>query len=319
MGTTFSVQTDADEAIAQPAMEAAFAEIARLEQVLSEQIPTSEIARVNANAGKSPVQLSEDGYRVVRSGLDASRYSGGAFDLSWAALRDLYSFRAGEHTGEALDERAVRARLRLIDHEAIILDDAAKTVRMGRGMVIGTGSIAKGYALDRAADVLLRAGIVNFMISGGGQVQVHGTKQGRPWRVGLQHPREADAYFAFIESADGSISTSGDYKHYFFDPAGQRVHHLIDTRTGEPGRMSIAVTMITEQGINADTLSTAVFIMGPERGLAMLATLPYRAEAIIIGPDCKVHVSPSIGARLRFVSEMTPDANGILPRCAGRP
>ena len=114
-----------------------------------------------------------------------------------------------------------------------------------------------------------------------------------------------------------SVSTSGDYRHYFFDPSGRRIHNIIDTRTGEPASASMSVTLITEQGIHADALSTAVFIMGPERGLAMLATLPYRAEAIVVGPDCRVHLSPTLGDRFRY--RMPPGADGVLPDCVGKP
>lgn len=316
MGTVFSIQVDAPEEVAEPAIAAAFDEIARLEEVLSEWRPSSEISRINAAAGEHPVAIGTDTLEVVRAGLETSRESGGAFDLSWAALRGLYDFGPGSHDDP--DPREIRRRIRLIGYRDIVLDEAAGTVFLRRrGMQIGTGGIAKGYALDRAGSILEAAGIRSYMLFGGGQVQIHGMRGDRPWRVGIQHPREPEEYFAFLEASDVSISTSGDYEHSYFDDAGVRIHHIIDTRTGLPARGALSVTVITRDGIHADALSTAVFVLGVERGLALLAALPFHAEAVIVGPDCVLHATPGTADRLRF--RMPPDANGVLPRCVGRP
>lgn len=315
MGTVFVIRAIAPRERAEPAIEAAFAEIARLEQVLSEWIPESEVSRINAAAGRAPVHVSEDTWRVVETGLWVSRVSEGAFDLSWAALRGLYDFNARE---PALpDAREVARRLPLIRWQDIRVDEAARTVRLERrGMAIGTGAIAKGYALDRASAILIAAGVTDFMIYGGGQVQVHGRRGDRPWRVGIQHPRE-NSLVASLEATDVSISTSGDYEHSFFDANGRRIHHILDPATGMPAARSISVTTVTPDGMHADALSTAVFVLGPEAGLDMLHSAEPETAAVIIGADCVLRTTPGMRERLRLEVQLEP--GDVVPGCLGRP
>lgn len=307
MGTIYEITVagETDERAA-PAVQAALAEIARLETVLSEWRDDSEISRVNAGAGNGqPVHVSADTLAVVKAGLEVSRWSNGAFDLSWAALRGLYRFQPGDH--QVPSDRELRTRVRLIGWRDIVLDEAASTVMLRRaGMAIGTGGIAKGYALDRAGEILERAGMRSFMLFGGGQVQVHGLRGDRAWRVGIQHPRTND-YVAFLEASEGSISTSGDYEHSFIDDRGRRWHHIIDPRTGRPVPHTASVSVLAPRGIYADALSTAVFVLGAERGIAMLATLPFHAETVVISADGRMHYSPGTRERLRWHLDVRDD------------
>jgi len=167
MGTVFQVSVaGVDEARAEPAIRAALEEIERLETVLSEWRPDSEISRINQNAGVAPVRVGVDTMAVVRAGLEVSRWSDGAFDMSWAALRDLFDFRPGRE--RVATQREIRGRLRLVRWQDIIVDDEASTVFLRRaGMAIGTGGIAKGYALDRAGGILQERGVEHYMIFGG--------------------------------------------------------------------------------------------------------------------------------------------------------
>ena len=314
MGTVFVIQADAPAALARPAIERALDEIARLEGELSEWQEGSDIGRLNRQAGHEAVQVSPDVLRVIQAGQEVGRYSGGAFDISWAALFGLYDFRPGRVRMADLAE--VRRRLPLIDATKIRVDTESREVFLPEeGMAIGTGGIGKGYALDRAGAILRDAGIENYMLFGGGQVQVHGRRGDRPWRVGIQHPRDPQSYFAFFEAPSGSISTSGDYEHFFVHE-GQRWHHILDLETGLPARRTKSVTLLAPQGLYADALSTAVFVLGPERGLAMLAELPFRAEAIVVGADCRVYTTPGTDARLTYRVELI---DGVLPDCVDRP
>ncbi|MCB9591772.1 MAG: FAD:protein FMN transferase [Sandaracinaceae bacterium] len=309
MGTVFQVTTyGMDEERAGPLLERALDEIERLEDVLSEWRDTSEISRINAAAGGEPVTVGPDTLAVVRAGLEVSRVSDGAFDLSWAALRGLYTFQAGEERVPPIED--VRARLAFVDWHQIQVEGS--TVRLGRaGMAIGTGGIGKGYALDRAGDVLREGGAESYMLFGGGQVQVHGLRGDRPWRVGIQHPRDPASYIGFLEATDGSISTSGDYEHAFRDAEGQHWHHIIDLGTGLPARRSMQVTLLAERGLYADAFSTAAFVLGPEAALEMIANAPFPMEAVIIGPDLRVHMTP--GTREHLVMRVELDENGRLP------
>jgi thiamine biosynthesis lipoprotein len=308
MGTVIAISVmGASESKALPAMDAALDEMQRLEAVLSEWRPDSEISRINAAAGERAVPVGKDTLAVIKAGIDIGRWSGGAFDLTWAALRGMYLFQPGQ---ERIPERAeLRARLPLIDYRKVRIDEQAGTVKlMKKGMALGTGGIAKGYALDRAGAVLRAAGLTNFMIFGGGQIQVSGSKNGRPWRVGIQHPRKDD-YFAFVEATDGSIATAGDYEHSFVQD-GKRWHHIIDTKTGLPVEHTMSVTVVAESGLAADAVDTAIFVMGAERALKILDKAPFKADAVIVDKDLRVHSNEGMRKRLVMRAELQ---DGRLP------
>ncbi len=311
MGTVFRITVAGmGDAQAEPLIERALDEIARLEAVLSEWQDGSEISAINHAAGQpEPIHVSPDTLRVVEAGLDVSRWSEGAFDLSWAALRGLYTFQPGERRVPPLSE--VQERLQRVDWHQIFVDRDASTVRLGRaGMAIGTGGIGKGYALDRAGEVLRAGGADSYMLFGGGQVQVHGLKGDRPWRVGIQHPRDPRSYIGFLEVTDRSISTSGDYEHAFVDDEGRHWHHIIDLSTGLPATRSVQVTLLAPEGIYADALSTASFIMGPERAIEMLGRVPGHPEAVIIDPDLRVWTTPGTREHLHLRVQLQ---DGRLP------
>jgi len=311
MSTVFRIQVDAPPDNAENVIRQAFQEIERLETVLSEWREDSDISKVNALAGKKSVKVGEDTLRVVDAGLDVSMWSRGAFDLSWAALWGLYDFRP-DSIKIPTDEE-IKPRLKLIDYKNIRASKKYRTVFLKkRGMAIGTGGIAKGYALDHAGAILRGGGIENYMIFGGGQVQVQGERDGRPWRVGIQHPRDPNTYFAALESTGASFSTSGDYEHAVFDGSGKRWHHIIDTKTGRPADKSLSVTIMTAEGIYADALSTAAFVLGPEKALKMLSRIAYPAEAVIVGSDCKVYMTRKAKQKIRMNVDLV---DGRLPNC----
>lgn len=311
MSTVFRIQVDAPPSNAESAIRQAFEEIERLETVLSEWRDDSDISKVNSLAGKKSVKVGADTLRVVDAGMDVSMWSRGGFDLSWAALWGLYDFRPDSIKIPSPEE--LKPRLSLIDYKLIRVNKKYKTVFLKkRGMALGTGGIAKGYALDQAGAILRGAGVDSYMIFGGGQVQVHGERDGRPWRIGIQHPRDPSSYFAALESTSASFSTSGDYEHAVFDGAGKRWHHIIDTKTGRPADKSLSVTIMTSEGIYADALSTAAFVLGPDKALKMLSRIAYPAEAVIVGADCKVYMTPKAKKQIRMNVDLV---DGRLPNC----
>jgi len=311
MSTVFQIQVASPPPNAENVIRQAFEEIERLETVLSEWREDSDISKVNSLAGKKSIKVGPDTLRVVDAGMDVSMWSRGAFDLSWAALWGVYDFRPDSIKIPTPNE--VKTRIDLINYKNIRISKKYQTVFLKkRGMAIGTGGIAKGYALDQAGAILRGAGIDDYMIFGGGQVQVHGQRDGRPWRVGIQHPRDAGSYFAALESTGASFSTSGDYENAVFDGAGKRWHHIIDPRSGLPANKSLSVTIMTAEGIYADALSTAAFILGPDKALQMLSRIAYPAEAVIVGADCKVYMSPKAKKRIRMNVELV---DGRLPNC----
>ena len=208
----------------------------------------------------------------------------------------LYDFRPAQQ--KVPDLAIVKQKRKLIDWRKIEIDEQASTVFLNEaGMAVGTGSIAKGYALDRIGAALHKEGFENHMLFAGGQVQVSGKRGDRHWRVGVQHPRAA-TFFGVVESEGGSISTSGDYEHFFVDGEGKRWHHIIDTKTGLPANKSLAATVHTERGIYADALSTAAFVLGPKAARRMFEALPFEADFLIVTPDRKIHKTDNMPAKL---------------------
>jgi FAD:protein FMN transferase len=294
------VEQSGREAEAKAALSAALDEIARLEDVLSEWRPGTEISRINELAGTAErVSVGPDTFEVMRVGMEVSALSGGAFDLSWAAMRGLYRFERGV-TPTLPDPALVKAKKALVSYKQIAFDPVARTVRLKKpGMAIGTGGIAKGYALDRAAAILEGAGFTNYLMFAGGQVQLHGSREGRAWRIGIKHPRKLDQHIGAFEVHDASVATAGDYEHaHVID--GRRIHHIIDPATGYPATKSASVTLIARTGIMADALDNACFIVGAERCIKMLAKLPEAPEAVIIDPELRVFMTPGMEGRVYF-------------------
>jgi thiamine biosynthesis lipoprotein len=294
------VEQQGREPEARTALERALDEIARLEDVLSEWRPGTEISRVNDAAGNgAAIPVGPEMLENLRVGMQVSQLSGGAFDLSWAAMRNLYRFAPGAPPSLP-DPKLVARQRALVAYRDIVFDEQARTVRLRRkGMALGMGGIAKGYALDRAAAILEQAGFTNYLLFAGGQVQVHGAREGRAWRVGIKHPRELDKHIGFFEVYDGSIATAGDYEHAYV-VGGRRIHHIIDPATGYPATRSVSVTLVASTGIYADALDNACFIVGAARCIAMLEKLPDKPQAVIIDPDLKVHMTAGMDGKVRF-------------------
>jgi thiamine biosynthesis lipoprotein len=313
MGTPWAVTIAAEDGVAaRKAAEAALDEVARLEGLLSEWTPTSEISRVNQNAGVSPQHVSKELLACVLASQEVSRWSNGAFDISWASLRDLWDFSPdSQHVPPT--KAQVKARLPLWNYHLIQVDEAAQTVYLEKkGMQIGLGGIAKGYALDRLGEILRARGFHDFLAFAGGQILVGGKRGDRLWRVGIQHPRKND-YFGFIEASDCSIATSGDYEHSY-EYQGHRYHHIIDPKTGFPNERSASVTVIAPTALWADAVDTALFIMGPERALEALPKAPGGPiDAVIVDPELRVHVSEGAKSKVLLRYELAADGKLIAP------
>lgn len=272
MGTVWQVTLPpgyAPHAVA--AAERALDEVQRLEDVLSEFRAHTEVSRINAAAGDGAVRVSPDTWNVTEASLRYAALSDGAFDPTWAALRPLWDFNAPSPRPPSPD--AVRARLPLVDWRAVEMDPGARTIRLRRnGMAMGFGGIAKGYALDRMRVILLDAGVRDFVLYSGGQVLAEGTRAGRAWRVGVQHPRDPDALLGALSVTAGSVSTGGDYEHCF-EHGGRRYHHVIDPRTGWPVAHTASVTVVARTAMEADALDTALFVMAPRDAMALARAL----------------------------------------------
>jgi FAD:protein FMN transferase len=275
---------------------AVFAAFRRVDADMNEWKETSPLGAVNRAAGGAAVQVPKDLRRLLHRGIEIGDLTGGAFDVTWASLWGLWDFKSP--APKLPDSAEVARRVALIDYRQIEIDDATGTVRLPRaGMKIGLGGIAKGFALARAAAALDRRGVKSYLLTAGGQVYARGTKGDRPWRVGIRDPRGAPTdLLASLDLTDASASTSGDYESYFILD-GVRYHHILDPRTGMPARGLESATVVSPDPTLADALSTALMVLGPERGLALAERLP-DVEAVLVDESGKELLTTGLKGKL---------------------
>ncbi|MBI3178094.1 MAG: FAD:protein FMN transferase, partial [Deltaproteobacteria bacterium] len=280
MGTRVQIMVFAvDNAQARQAIVAAFAEIDRVEGLMSEWIPTSEVSRINAAAGGAPVSVSGDTLRVLVRGAEVSRLSGGAFAMTWAALAGLWDFRPAD-VHRLPDAALLAQRIERIDDGKLELDQSAGSARLGEaGMAIGLGAIAKGYGVDRALAVLRAQGYPDALVNAGGDIAASGRKGDKPWVVGIQDPG-APGYFASLALRDEAVATSGNYEKYF-EVGGKRYHHILNPRTGMPTEGTRSVTILAKDCMSADAFATAVFVLGPQAGMTLVEAQPGVGAVIV--------------------------------------
>ncbi len=276
---------------ADKAVDAAFLEIERLEKMGNFYSADSELSRVNRDAGISPVTVSPDLIDLVTKALVVSRKTDGAFDPTIGPVISLYDFRARKIP----DPEAIRKSLPLVGYRKIRVDDTASTIFLTeKGMSIDLGGIMKGYAAEKATEVLRSQGIRAGIVSVAGDVRAFGAKpDGSPWKVGIRHPRgrSEEDVIAVLPLTDLSISTSGDYERFSLRE-GKRIHHLISPQTGYPVSTCQSASVIAPSGALADAYSTGVFLLGVERGLRLLETLGF--EGVIVDDKGALHATPGI-------------------------
>ena len=305
MGTEVAVTVrTADEARAYAAIAAVFAELDRLDALLSVWKPGSDVLRINAAAGQAPVEVSAETIEVLQAAHTASAWTGGKFDITFGALTDVWKFDHDQDERIPTHEE-IAARLPLIDYRAVTIDAAARTVHVTRpGVRIHLGGIGKGYAVDRAVAILRGAGLHNFMVQFGGDLYVAGDAGHSAWRLGINDPRgRANDSFAILELTDATFSTSGDYERFFIRD-GIRYHHILDPDTGQPARGSRSVTIVAKSAMVADALSTGVFILEPHAGMELVERLP-DVEAVIVSAENEVLVSSGLRGRLQVIHPPT--------------
>lgn len=290
MGTRCAVELWSDDAAAgEAAIEDVFAEMRRIDALMSTYKADSEISRVNATAATAPVPVSAELYALIEASLEYSRLSGGAFDITYASVGYLYDYRSRQRPADA----AIDAALPGVDYRALRLDPQRRTVAFARpGMRIDLGGIAKGHAVDRGIALLRARGITRAMVNAGGDTRVMGDRFGAPWVIGIRHPDRDNEVALRIPLVDAAFSTSGDYERYF-DEGGVRYHHILDPKTGRSPHALRSVTIIAAEALHTDGLSTSVFVLGPEAGLDLINSLD-DADAILISADGKVSYSKGL-------------------------
>jgi FAD:protein FMN transferase len=290
MGTAITVELWCEErAPGEAAIDAVMAEMHRIDRAMSPHKPDSELSRINREAGAKAVPLSAEMARLLERAADFATLSGGAFDITYAAVGQLYDYRRGIRPDAASLARATA----LVGHRGLVLDMAARTVRFARdGMRIDLGGFAKGHAVDNAARILQHRAIRHAMVSAGGDSRVIGDRRGRPWTIGVRHPRRPGEMAALLPLEDTSISTSGDYERYF-EANGERFHHLIDPSTGRSPSSVHSVTVLAEDGLTTEALSKCVFVLGVEKGLRLIES-QRGVDAVVVDACGALHYSSGL-------------------------
>jgi FAD:protein FMN transferase len=315
MGTLVQITAvGSNEQIAGQAASAGFAEIRRLEGLLSTWISTSEMSHVNAAAGLKPVAVSPETMTILKWSLEIARLTGGAFNIAVGPAVEAWNVVQEPRIPD--DAELVRL-MPLLDLAQVHLNEEDGTVFLSRPhMRIDVGGIGKGFAADRAVAAMRAAGALAGVVALSGDIKTFGRMPDeRGFIFGIRHPRVEGALLARVELQDEAISTAGDYER-FFEKDGVMYHHILDPRTLLPARACQSVTIIAREGVMADGLDTGIFILGPERGMELVERLP-DVEALIVDRNGKVWISSGLGGRLHMESvDVVGTSEGPAPMSA---
>ena len=312
LGTLVTVKLYGDESVVRPHIEAAYAEIVRVDSAMSHYREDGALRRLEQQAQFAPTRGSAGLIAVLARSQHFAALTDGAFDCTVGALTGLWNFpdAVAPPTSTQID-----SVLALVGYKELEVAAAqAQSFRINRpGLRLDLGAAAKGYAVDQAVAAMQELGVEAGVIEAGGDIRYWGEKpDGRPWLFGVQHPRAPEQYIAVEDFGPAAIATSGDYEQYF-DWEGERYHHLLDPKTGYPARASISATVWAATALDADILATAVFVLGPDQGLALVEGLPDVEGFIFFERDGQLMHRASTGMRdhFRFCNSNKPS-----PGCA---
>ena len=292
MGTVWNIEVvdHGNPDRARAAVDKAYAELERIDSLMSEWKPASPISQINAAAGLHPVEVPAELRELLERSIRYSQATEGTFDVTWRGMGNLWHF---DDTFKPPSKAAVDAAKARIDYRKIVID--GNRIFLPAGMNIGLGGIAKGYAVDRATELLIAAGFGDALVDGGGDVRVAGTRMGAPWSVGIQDPRQPrGTLIGTMRLSNCALTTSGDYERFRIVD-GVRYHHIIDPRTGYPATASISVSVLSPTAEQGVVLAKGVFMFGPEKGLELARR--EGIDVLLIDPEQKQYTTPGF-ARL---------------------
>jgi FAD:protein FMN transferase len=290
MGTAIHVELWGDDRVAATAaIETVMHEMHRIDELMSHYRDESELSRVNRDAARQPVEVSAELFDLLARSIAFSELSAGAFDITYASAGHLYDYRRRVRP----TEEQLSAAREAIGYRHLQLDPVSRTVRfLHEGMRIDLGGFAKGYAVDNGAAILRRHGVHHAVVAAGGDSRMLGDRCGRPWTIGVRDPRREGEVVALLPLEDVAVSTSGDYERYF-DDGDERCHHLIDPRTGKSPHAVRSVTVIAPDGLTSEALSKTVFVLGVEKGLRIVESIP-DVDAVVIDAAGGLHYSAGL-------------------------
>jgi len=298
MGTAVEMVLEGtDDARLRRAMDDAYREMTRLSDMMNHYDPRSVVSAINDAAGKQPVAAAPELMQVLKLARAVSERTHGAFDITVGSLT---GWRFDPERPEMPTPAQIRAQLPKVNYRDVILDETAGTTFLRQpGMRIDLGGIAKLYILDAGMQALKRYGVEHAMLNGGGDVEVTGTIQGHPWRVGIRDPRAPEKLLAAVELTRGFVASSGDYERFFIH-RGQRYHHILDPKTGYPTQGPHGVTLVADDLDKVDGLGAAIMVLGATAGRVLIEQTP-GLDGLIVDRDGSLWVSSGLEKRLHFL------------------
>jgi len=293
MGTDFEISVVAPtEEIGYINIDEAVSEIKRIEAMISSWDKNSETSEVNRNAGIGPVRVSIELIELLERCIKISEISDGAFDVSYASMDMIWKYDGTMN--HIPSETEIANSIKKIGYRKIILNKEAQTVFLEEeGMKIGFGAIGKGYAADKAKELLVSKGVRGGLVNAAGDLTTWGTRDtGEKWMIGITNPLKKDQVFSWLPVVESSVATSGNYEKYIVYK-GKKYSHIIDPRTGYPTRGITSVSLFAKKAELCDALATAVFIMGTESGIHLINQLD-GVEVVIIDSQHKIYNSLGI-------------------------
>ncbi len=293
MGSRFDITVVAkDSAKANEYIDMAVSEITRIEKLISSWDANSQTSVINKNAGVRSVKVDAELFQLIKRSLGISKLTDGAFDITYASMDRIWKFDGSMKTMPSADE--IKASVKNVGFENVVLDEQNSVVYLKlKGMKIGFGAIGKGYAADKAKELLMSKGVVAGIINASGDMNTWGKQpNGEDWKIAITNPLDKTKAYALLPIKEGAVVTSGNYEKYV-EFNGTRYTHIIDPRTGYPSTGIISATVFAPKAELADALATSIFVMGVDVGLNFINQLP-KVECIIIDENGNIHSSANI-------------------------
>jgi thiamine biosynthesis lipoprotein len=293
LGSPFEVTVVAKDTIkANEYIDLAIAEVKRIEYLISDWIPTTQISEINRNAGIKAVTVDVEVFELIERSIKISEITSGAFDISYASMDKIWKFDGSMKVIPT--EEAIKKSVEKIGYKNIILNQKEHTIFLKlEGMKLGLGGIGQGYIADKVKDLLFSKGCLSGIINVSGDINAWGKQpDGKSWTVGIVNPLNKNKVFATLPIEDSAVETSGSYEKYVIFN-GIRYSHIIDPRTGYPQNSVVSVSVFAKQTEIADALATGIFVLGVEVGLD-LANQIKGVECIIVDDKGKIHYSNRI-------------------------
>ena len=272
MGTLVEITIqESDNDLAQHAINKSFNEMSRLEKIMSTHLPNSELSKLNTLARReTKITVSSDLLKVIKRGVYWGKLSSGAMDITIGPAIKLWKFNT--ETPTLPDGYKLQEATSFIDYKNIAIDGSSVSLKK-TGMSLHLGAIGKGYAVDQAIGILKKMGVKSGLVNAGGDLMAFGLKkETEAWHIGIQHPRKPEKIIASLDVRDKAVATSGDYQRYFIKDK-VRFHHILNPKDGWPENQTMSATVIADTVMDADALSTALFILGPNKGIGLINSL----------------------------------------------